>query len=76
MPVVLSEQEKMYAEIDALWKERDTATARVQRLKASLQSANLSTESLNGNDAKCWMLTGIAWLVFQQLFFVFEGVLL
>lgn len=63
-PLSVSEREQMYTEIHNLRKERDEALAKVSAMEMLMQEKTLSSKSVEGNDQKCQMMTGLKWGVF------------
>ncbi|XP_041361246.1 uncharacterized protein LOC121377354 isoform X1 [Gigantopelta aegis] len=58
----------MHEELENVRKERDGALNEVERLNKCLNACNMSAISVEGNNVKCQMMTGIRWTIFQQLF--------
>ncbi len=69
-PVTDSEREILHAEITNLRKDRDNALEKVASYGKLINSSNLVSSSVEGNNEACKMMTGISWDVFMKVFLV------
>ena len=74
-PIDKSEREIFYNEFHNLSNERDNAKKLISELQEKLDQSNLSSISVENNDKKCRLCTGLSWAVFMQLFLFLSGFL-
>lgn len=67
-PMQPSEREQLYMELDNVRRERDQALAEVSRLSTLIKDSTLSSSSIEGDNEKCKMMTGISSDVFDKLY--------
>ncbi|XP_057701020.1 uncharacterized protein LOC130921317 [Corythoichthys intestinalis] len=67
-PMSTTERAQLYEEIQNLRTERDNALQRVAYLEKLLKETNMCSESVEGNEEKCQMMTGIKWATFMKIF--------
>ncbi|XP_057673162.1 THAP domain-containing protein 11-like [Corythoichthys intestinalis] len=67
-PLSSTERAQLYEEIQNLRAERDGALQRVAYLEKLLKETSMYSESVEGDDEKCQMMTGINWTTFMKIY--------
>ncbi|KAK3579590.1 hypothetical protein CHS0354_017699 [Potamilus streckersoni] len=67
-PLEESEREMLYMEIENLRKERDDAQKKISGMEQVISATSLSSDSVEGNNDACQMMTGISWDVFKAIY--------